>query len=179
MKYTLYKATSPSGKMYIGVTNNFKRRIKEHNSSPYAFGKAMRKYGKANITFEFEYYATVEEVLAREAELVSIEALASRTLYNETLGGVFSDVLRGNNPMHNPEVLNNHPSLFTTENNPWNKPEIRARASEYQNDNKKNVSIDGVIYFGVREAARQLNSYRQYIVYKLKSPNHPTWFYVS
>ena len=51
--YLIYKATSPSGRIYIGVTNNFKRRMKEHMSSPYPFGHAVRKYGRQNFTYEF------------------------------------------------------------------------------------------------------------------------------
>lgn len=30
MTVYIYKATSPSGKCYIGITNNFKRRKKDH-----------------------------------------------------------------------------------------------------------------------------------------------------
>lgn len=176
--YTLYKATSPSGKMYIGITNNVKRRMKEHNSSPYMFGKALRKYGKKAFTFEYEYFDTLDGVLQREAELVSLDTLSSGMLYNETLGGTLSNVLKGNNPMHNPEVLSKHKALFSTENNPMNNPEIKAKASEYQDASKKRVSIEGVEYFGVREAARSLNTYRQLIVYRLKSKQFPDWYYV-
>lgn len=43
----------------------------------------------------------------------------------------------------------------------------------------KKVSIDGVEYYGVREAARQLGSYRQFVVHRLKSDNYPTWFYIT
>ena len=176
--YTLYKATSPSGKTYIGITNNVKRRMKEHSSSPYSFGNALRKYGKDAFTFEYECFDTVEEALKREAELVSLDTLASGMLYNESVGGTFSNVLRDNNPMHNPEVLSKHPNLFSTDNNPMNNPEIKARASEYQYATKKRISIEGVEYFGVREAARKLNTYRQLVVYRLKSKQFPDWYYV-
>lgn len=179
MKYVLYKATSPSGKCYIGITNNFRRRIKEHNTSPYAFGAALRKYGKDAFTYEFEQYDSFEDAAQREAELVTLETLASGTLYNECVGGRLSNVLLGNNPMHNSDILRNHPALFTTENNPMNDPAIKAKASEYQAATKKSVSIDGVKYSGVRDAARALHISRQCLVYRLKSKHYPTYFYVT
>ena len=179
MQYVLYKATSPSGRTYIGITKNFKRRMKEHGYSPYAFGRALRKYGRENFEYEFELYPDVESALTREAELVTVEAVKSRKLYNESVGGVFSNSLRGMNPMHNPEVLNRHPNLFTSENNPMNDPEVREKVKAAHEQYKKKVSIDGVVYVGVREAARQLNSYRQLVVHRLKSSNYPTWFYVK
>jgi predicted GIY-YIG superfamily endonuclease len=179
MQYLLYKATSPSGKTYIGVTNNFKRRMKEHGTSPYTFGNALRKYGRENFHYEFELFSDVETALIREAELVTVEALQSGLLYNESVGGTLSDSLRGKNPMHDPEVVKRHPKLFSKEYNPLNDPEMREKVSKAQEIYKKKVSIDGIVYNGVREAARQLNSYRQFVIHRLKSSNYPTWFYVK
>lgn len=176
MKYILYKATSPNGRMYIGITNNFKRRIKEHGSSKYAFGDALRKYGKHNFSFEFEHFDSVETALERESQLVTLEEIKSKRLYNETIGGTLSSVLCVDNPMHRQDVLDNHPNLWTTENNPMNSPESKQKMIESQD--RKPVSIDGIIYPGVREAARQLHSYRQFVIHRLKSSNFPTWYYV-
>ncbi len=175
--YLIYKATSPSGRIYIGVTNNFKRRMKEHMSSPYPFGHAIRKYGRNNFTYEFEMFNTVEEALEREAELVTSEEVQSRKYYNTSLGGKLSNVLINDNPMHRKNVIENHPNLWSTENNPMNNPNSKQRMIESQSCKK--VSIDGVEYYGVREAARQLGSYRQFVVHRLKSDNYPTWFYVT
>ena len=176
MKYIVYKATSPSGRIYIGVTNNFKRGMKEHLSSPQPFGHAVRKYGREGFHYEFEEFDTVEDALAREAELVTINEVKSRKYYNTSLGGSFSNVLQNDNPMHRQEVLEKHPNLWTTENNPMNNPVSKQKMIESQN--RKKVSIDGVIYNGVREAARQLNSYRQFVVHRLKSENFPDWYYI-
>lgn len=176
MNYILYKATSPSGRIYIGVTNNFKRRMKEHLSSKFPFGHALRKYGRDNFTYDFEYFDTAEEVLKRESELITIEEVKSKQFYNSTIGGSFSESLRGHNPMHNPEVLENHPNLWTSENNPMNNPASKQKMIESQN--RKRVSIDGVEYDGVREAARQLGSYRQFVIHRLKSEFWPTWYYL-
>ena len=176
MKFILYKATSPSGRIYIGVTNDFKRRLKEHHSSKFPFGHAIRKYGKENFVFEFEYFDTVEDALKREFELVTISEVQSKKYYNVTVGGTLSNVLQNDNPMHRESVLNNHPNLWTTDNNPMNNPDSKQRMIDSQI--KKPVSIDNVIYSGVREAARQLNTYRQLVVHRLKSNNFPDWYYV-
>lgn len=176
MNYILYKATSPSGRIYIGTTNNFKRRMKEHLSSKFPFGHALRKYGRENFTFEFEYFETVEDALKRESELVTVEEVNSKKFYNSAVGGTFSESLKSNNPMHKQEVLDKHPNLWTSENNPMHNPVSKQKMIESQN--RKKVSIEGVIYDGVREAARQLGSYRQFVVHRLRSENYPDWFYV-
>lgn len=176
MNYILYKATSPSGRIYIGVTNNFKRRLKEHMSSKYPFGHAIRKYGKDKFVYEFEFFDSLEEALSREAELITIKEVNSRKYYNASLGGALSNVLLNDNPMHKQEVFDNHPNIWSTENNPMNNPLSKQKMIE--NQNRKKVSIDGVIYDGVREAARQLNSYRQFVIHRLQSSNFPTWYYV-
>ena len=53
--YCLYRHTSPSGKAYIGITNDYTRRCDEHQradgSSP-KFHRAIRKYGWDNFTHE-------------------------------------------------------------------------------------------------------------------------------
>lgn len=176
MKYIVYKATSPNGRIYIGVTNNFKRRMKEHLSSKFPFGHAIRKYGRENFTYEFEFFDTVEKALEREAELVTLKEVKSKKYYNTCLGGTMSNILSNDNPMHKQEILDKHPNLWTTENNPMNNPESKQKM--IQNQNRKKVFIDGVIYEGVREAARQLNSYRQFVVHRLRSSNYPTWYYI-
>jgi predicted GIY-YIG superfamily endonuclease len=177
MTYILYKATSPSGRMYIGITNNFKRRMKEHRQSNWPFGQALRKYGQNNFTFEFETFSTVEEALDRERELVTPELLKSKKLYNACVGGILSDVLAHSNPMHNPDIVESHPNMWTTTNNPMNNADSKRRMIE--NQNRRPVCIDGVIYPGVREACRQLNTYRQFMIHRIKSPNYPTWTYAK
>ncbi len=176
MEYTLYKLTSPSGRYYIGITNNFKRRLKEHGSSKYALGHAIRKYGKHNFQYEFETFDTVEEALAREAELVTLDLVKAKKVYNETVGGILSNVLGNDNPMHREGVSENHPNIWSTENNPMNDPVSKQKMIDSQSTKK--VSIDGVEYYGVREAARQLGSYRQFVIHRLHSNNYPTWYYL-
>ena len=176
MQYLLYKATSPSNRIYIGVTNNFKRRMKEHLSSKYPFGEALRKYGKHNFTYEFEQFDCVEDALLREAELVTEEQVKDKKYYNVAVGGGNTKMLLHNNPMHRKEVVESHPNLFSSEYNPMYISESKQKMIESQD--RKQVSIDGVVYDGVRLAARSIGYSRQRLVHRLKSNNYPDWHYV-
>lgn len=172
--YLIYKATSPSGRMYVGVTNNFKRRIKEHKTSPWPFGHALRKYGPHNFTYEFEEFDTVEEALKREYELVNENTI--KDLYNVSIGGVVTNTLLSQNPMHDKEVLSRHPNLWSSVNNPMNNPESKQKM--IQSQKRKRVSVDEVDYDGVRMAAISLGISRQCLVHRLKSNNFPNYFYL-
>ena len=76
-KHYIYKLTSPSGKVYIGRTNNFKQRMITHEYSARHGEKrplydAIRKHGWEN--FEKEIIATVRsKELAAETELYYIK----------------------------------------------------------------------------------------------------------
>ena len=175
--YVVYTATSPSGKKYVGITNNLKRRIKEHGSSSYPFGKALRKYGKESFTYEIIIVDSVQTALAKEEELVTQECLDSGDYYNVALGGSFSNTLRGNNPMHSPTIVSKHPSLFSTEYNPMNCPVAKQKMVDSQAS--KRVSVNGVAYVSVREAARQLGFSRQKLIHRLKSKNYPDEYYIK
>lgn len=48
----IYQLISPSGKSYVGVTSNLKRRLKEHRKGQQAIGEALRKYGQENFEIE-------------------------------------------------------------------------------------------------------------------------------
>jgi group I intron endonuclease len=54
-KHVVYKHTAPNGKAYIGLTNNYKRRCKEHvtYSNCSLFYRAINKYGWDSFTHEF------------------------------------------------------------------------------------------------------------------------------
>lgn len=92
-KHIIYKATSPSGKIYIGKTQQgLKRRIYDHivhaKSNTTKFSKAIRKYGD-QIKWE-----TIEEVngleAANQAEIKWIQhykSTDSQVGYNLTEGG--------------------------------------------------------------------------------------------
>src|SRR6056297_814257 len=87
MKYIVYAAKSPSERVYIGVTNNFKRRMKEHLSSPYPFGKALRKYKRENFKYYFIQCNDLDDALRIEKNLVGLKEVKSKKYYNISPGG--------------------------------------------------------------------------------------------
>jgi len=174
MKHYLYKLTSEDGKSYIGVTKDLKRRLKEHKSAKTPLGEAIRCYGFDSFKFVVEEFETRELALDKEFELVSVENLPS--LYNETVGGGIKKQMSHMNPMKNSEVCSSHPSLWTTENNPMNSEVSKMKM--VSNQKRKAVVVEGVEYGGVREAARAIGESRQALVYRLKSPTFPDYYYV-
>ncbi|MEQ1706122.1 MAG: NUMOD3 domain-containing DNA-binding protein, partial [Rickettsiales bacterium] len=52
--YVVYKHTSPKGKGYVGITNNYDRRCKQHQNKNGCrlFYRAVKKYGWDNFTHE-------------------------------------------------------------------------------------------------------------------------------
>lgn len=88
--YCLYRHTSPSGKAYIGITNDYTRRCDEHQradgSSP-KFHRAIRKYGWDNFTHEILATGMTES----EASELEIACIAKWNTvadgYNSTSGG--------------------------------------------------------------------------------------------
>lgn len=164
-------------KKYIGVTNNFKRRLKEHMNSPYPFGRALRKYGKENFSFQEVPVKDVHEAMELEALLVGEEEASSDEYYNVCIGGTLGDVLKGKNPMHDPNVVAKHPSLFTTTKNPMLNPKSKQKMIEAQK--RKAVTVEGKEYPGVREAARSLGISRQLLIHRIKSVNFPLYSYLD
>lgn len=89
--YLVYKHTSPSGKSYIGITNNYKRRCQEHRltiNECVAFGRAIQKHGWDNFThtiiasnISLEEANTLEQLLILEYNTLSPNG------YNLTTGG--------------------------------------------------------------------------------------------
>ena len=88
--YCLYRHTSPSGKAYIGITNDYTRRCTEHQrcdgSSP-KFHRAIKKYGWDNFTHEI-LACDLTEAEAQELEIACIARWNTITEgYNSTRGG--------------------------------------------------------------------------------------------
>lgn len=89
-KYIVYKHTSPSGKVYIGITKqNPNRRWKSghgYKQNKY-FYNAILKYGWKNIKHEILYSnLTLEEACIKEKELISFYS-KSNICYNIAEGG--------------------------------------------------------------------------------------------
>lgn len=174
MKYYLYKLTDPHGKSYVGVTNNFKRRMKEHRKSEWPIGCALREFGEGNFSVVIEEFEAKTDALNKEFELVSFETLPN--LYNVTIGGGNATQLALANPMKNPNIAEKHPNIWTSVHNPMKSESSKQKMIESQK--RKAVSIEGVCYNGVREAARAVGESRQMVIHRLRSDNFPLWFYL-
>jgi len=90
--YYLYKITSPSNKIYIGVTNSPKIRFKDHCKKAYLHKSlvniSVAKYGKENMTFQIlNIFNTQEEALKAESKIVTLEFVNRKDTMNLTLGG--------------------------------------------------------------------------------------------
>lgn len=90
-KMVIYKATSPSGKVYIGMTNNLKYRKKKHliDSKKRAgkFHHAINKYGFDSFKWEI-LHACKERSEACKLEQAEIKNYDSfQNGYNMTIGG--------------------------------------------------------------------------------------------
>lgn len=100
--YCIYKHTSPSGKSYIGQTNDFSRRIRMHKSVASgctAFARAVKKYGFENFTSEIlEEHLTLEDANNKE-RLYIIE-------YNSIVPNGYNLLSGGNNSSHCEETRN-------------------------------------------------------------------------
>ena len=72
----VYKITSPKGKSYIGRTNSFVDRMREHKHEAnklrrdYPLYRAIRRYGWDNFTKEILVEATSEEIEALELHYI-------------------------------------------------------------------------------------------------------------
>ena len=91
MTYLVYKHTSPSGKSYIGQTDDYNRRSIEHqaiSSQCRAFYAAIKKYGWDNFTHEILYdELTLERANAREQQSINEYGTMAPYGYNLTSGG--------------------------------------------------------------------------------------------
>ena len=91
MEYTVYKLTNViNGMGYVGITCNFKRRMKEHRSSNNAnarISEAIKEYGWEN--FKQEILEVCDAEIAEEREKYWIDMLGTKypAGYNGTAGG--------------------------------------------------------------------------------------------
>lgn len=92
MSYTVYKHTSPSGKVYIGITRqNVKKRWQNGNGYAHSehFKNAILKYGWNNIKHEILYTGlSKDEACKMEIELIALYKSNQREFgYNNSKGG--------------------------------------------------------------------------------------------
>lgn len=92
MTYLVYKHTSPSGKSYVGLTQNLEGRNKNHrnpNSKCKAFNAAIKKYGWDNFTHEIleSSIPSLCEAQSAEIRLIAQHNSMWPNGYNLTEGG--------------------------------------------------------------------------------------------
>lgn len=96
VQYLIYKATSPSNKVYIGKTSSLAARIAGHKhdalvrNKPWAFSNAIRKYGIENIKFDVLKEGITNFYLSSFLEKKYIQEYKSNNRvygYNLTTGG--------------------------------------------------------------------------------------------
>lgn len=89
--YIIYKFTSPSGKSYIGQTNDLAKRITQHkyksSKCPY-FSNAVQKYGLENFKLDIlAEHLTLDESNKLEEHLINEHNTLHPMGYNLKLGG--------------------------------------------------------------------------------------------
>ena len=96
----IYKIQSPIGKVYIGRTSDFERRMIEHKhcaytrKSPNTLYKAIRKYGWDNMIKEIICEIETEKAQKLEEELI-LAHNSVRKGYNDSYNGGGGDVWEG------------------------------------------------------------------------------------
>jgi group I intron endonuclease len=88
----LYRLTSPSGKAYIGIAKNVRKRWLEHShaarcGSKCALHKAIRKYGFDNFKKEILLISTFSYVKDIEVRAIAAYSTMIPAGYNMTTGG--------------------------------------------------------------------------------------------
>ena len=91
--YCVYMHTSPSGKAYIGLTSNYKKRCYSHQYQKNkhqctAFFNAIKKHGWGNFTHEIlKDNLTLEQAKSEEKRLIALYNTFTPHGYNLTTGG--------------------------------------------------------------------------------------------
>jgi group I intron endonuclease len=161
--YCIYKHTSPSGKAYIGLTNNYERRCKEHlrKRKNSAFYGAINKYGWDSFTHEF--LATGLSIQAAnhfEEFYIDFYNSMSPNGYNLTTGG-------GNTKLSEESRLKMSKSLkgrkCTEEQNERNRQAQLGKKASEETKLKMSISMKGKKH--TPEAILKMKAHK-------KSPEH-------
>ena len=152
--------------------------MKEHLSSPYPFGKALRKYKRENFKYYFIQCNDLDDALRIEKNLVGLKEVKSKKYYNISPGGRPDVQIGLKNPMHDSEVVKRHPNIWTTENNPMNDPKLKEKNKLSQSKFKKFVYAYGSVYKGIRNTAKIFGMSSQKFRHRCKSKNYPDVFFM-
>ena len=117
----VYSLLFPNGKRYIGVTGQFKRRLRDHSKANTLVGRAIRKYGLEGVIAHVCFEGSSEECFEEERRLVEAYNTLSPLGYNQTAGGI-----GGLSPTK--EVRENRSKALKRS---WEDPETRERQLSY------------------------------------------------
>lgn len=132
--YCVYKHTSPSNKVYIGITSQKPERRWENGfgyKDQKYFYRAIQKYGWENIEHEILFEnLTKEEACEKEIELIAFYKSNDRKFgYNRTLGG---DGIQGH---HHSDETRKKLSDSHIGQTPWNKGKTGVQKSHRKGKN--------------------------------------------
>lgn len=184
LKYIVYKHTSPSGKVYIGITKNspdYRWKHGDGYKTQKIFARAIKKYGWNNFLHEILFEnLSHDEACKKEIELINFYKL-QKLSYNQTDGG---DGCLGfhNKGYHHSEKIKKQISeskkgkhfskehikhiresgtCFQKGQTPWNKglttsKETREKIGNNNPNAKKVIDIEtGKIYFSLKDLIRK------------------------
>ena len=187
---TLYIITSPSGKVYVGVTAQLlRKRIAQHKKANSPFGKSLRKYPKESFRYRLFKFDTLEEAYEVESKLIGPREVSSSWYYNQCEGGKGGHLGGCTSPMLRREIAERRSSLMKTEFNPMTKEDIRLKHKEAVNSKEykdlmskikeesigKRTRVRGTIYPSVRKAAEACGMTPSGLKWRIKSPNYPEY----
>lgn len=162
--YVVYKHTTPSGKVYIGITcQDIRKRWK--NGKGYelctAFNRAINKYGWENITHEVLFAGlSKQEAIKKEIELISFYEARNR-ISSSQIGRQASESTKQKMRESRLRFLSEHPERRSECGNSF-RGKHRALTNE---DKRKSIMCsNGETCISIADASRSLNVSRTSIV---------------
>lgn len=164
----IYKIQSPIGKVYIGRTDDFDRRMIEHKHCAYtkkssnSIYKAIRKYGWDNMIKEIICEVEPKKAQKLEEELI-LAHNSVRKGYNDTYLGYGGDNWRGRKDSNEyMEFIQKMSNLNKADKNPmYGKTHKKSTISEMKEKAKGRFSLEWYIYRNGQEEGNRLYEERR------------------
>ena len=142
--YSVYKHTTPSGKVYIGITCR-NPKIRWGAGSGYktqVFNRAIEKYGWKNIKHEIICSGLTEtEASAKERELIAeYDSCNPKRGYNKNYGGTFGNKVTEEGLLKIAESKKKAVIQYDTEGNMINRFSSAKEAAEKTGTNRQHIS---------------------------------------